>query len=403
MDKWLKWTFTLAIIAFSVYWLNRQDPIAVTITHAALGTVEHTVVNTRAGTITACQRARLSLPIGGQIEHIYVQEGDVVEQGQRLLSLWHDDQLARLVENQARLGAVLHTQESTCIGAQKDALDVKRVSALLQQALTAQENLDNAIAQSQASQASCLAGKAQLQAQQAQLDWVKARIEQTQLIAPFSGIIAEITGEVGEYTTPSPPGVATPPAIDLLTHDCHYVSAPIDEVDASSLSLNAEVRISLDAFRHKTLRGKLRRIAPYVQDYEKQARTVTIEVDIDQHQSPHLLTGYSADVEIILAQQNQVLRLRSDLITNKAYVLILNKDNIIERRDISIGLSNWQFTQITQGLTSKDRVIESVGMTGIMPGVYAVVAQDTAPDEQQDNKLSKAIDNTGFGTTGTDL
>jgi hypothetical protein len=48
-----------------------------------------------------------------------------------------------------------------------------------------------------------------------------------------------VTGEVGEFTTPSPPGIPTPPAVDLIDDSCLYVSAPMDEVDAPRLKTGA--------------------------------------------------------------------------------------------------------------------------------------------------------------------
>ena len=56
--------------------------------------------------------------------------------------------------------------------------------------------------------------------------------DRTELRAPFDGTVAEINGELGEVVTPSPIGVATLPAVDLMDISCLYVSAPIDEVDA---------------------------------------------------------------------------------------------------------------------------------------------------------------------------
>ena len=125
--------------------------------------------------------------------------------------------------------------------------------------------------------------------------------QRTVLVAPFDGTVAKIVGEVGEYSTPSPPGVAMPPAIDLIDESCLYVKAPMDEVDAPKIAVGQPVRITLDALPGRSFAGKVRRIAPYVTAVEKQARTVEIEVDFDDPQSAgRLLVGYSADVEVIL-------------------------------------------------------------------------------------------------------
>ncbi len=373
MTKWIKWL--LAIIGFAAlyWWLTLEQPIKVSVISPELGTVEATVANTRAGTITACKRAKMSLPIGGQIEKIAVSEGQSVIKGQLLLALWNKDKQAKLLESKAILAASKKNKQRACIVANNSLKNANRQKSLLKQKLTSQENLDSAIAHSQADQASCEASTAEVAGKQAMVNTFRAIIEQTYLHAPFAGRVAEITGEVGEYTMPSPPGVPTPPAVDLLTDDCHFISAPIDEVDAAALSIGLPVRISLDAFRGEQISGTLRRIAPYVQDYEKQARTVTIEVDLNQHRDPHLLAGYSVDVQIILASKNQVLRLSSDLIINNEYVLVLNSDGIIEQRNVSLGLSNWQYSEITSGLGVSDKVISSIGLSGVKVGALAVV------------------------------
>ena len=66
------------------------------------GTVEATVSNTRAGTIKACRRAKLSSPAGGQIAKMRVKKGERVATGQVLLELWNDDLQAqeRLAQEQ---------------------------------------------------------------------------------------------------------------------------------------------------------------------------------------------------------------------------------------------------------------------------------------------------------------
>ena len=113
--KWLRWLLVILALAGVYWWLSLEKPIQVEVTSPSLGLVESTVANTRAGTITACQRAKMSLPIGGQIANINVKEGDIVEKGQMLISLWNKDRQAKLEEVNALLKASESEQQRACL------------------------------------------------------------------------------------------------------------------------------------------------------------------------------------------------------------------------------------------------------------------------------------------------
>ena len=85
----------IGAIAAAIWFATRPKPIAVVLKAIDRGTVEATVVNTRAGTIEACQRTRRSMVTGGRIELLAVKEGDRVAKGQLLMKLWNDDQRAQ--------------------------------------------------------------------------------------------------------------------------------------------------------------------------------------------------------------------------------------------------------------------------------------------------------------------
>ncbi len=378
--KFIKWS-VVVIALLVVIWLARQEK-AITVTWQApiIGSVETIVANTRSGTVEACQRSKLSFPIGGQIEHIYVNEGDLVKQGQKLMSLWQQDRLAKLTEASALIRARKQHQQSICIAADNDKKYVIRNKQLLKQKLTSQERLDNALAKADASAAACLQAKAEVDIGQAMKQTAQASLAQTELYAPFDGMVAEITGELGEYATPSPPGITMPPAIDILTHDCHYVSAPIDEIDAGQLQLAMPVIITIDAFEEQRFSGRIERISPYVQDYAKQARTVDVDVkftDTLALPSQPLLTGYSTDIEITVKKTVDAIRIASELVVDNEYVYILDGNNIIQRKKITKGLSNWRYTEVVSGLTVKDKVISSLAIKGLAAGVKATGEQVT--------------------------
>jgi HlyD family secretion protein len=374
MAKYIKWALLVALVIGGYFWFGQEKPINVTVIQASYGDVESIVANTRAGTVSSCQRAKMSFPIGGTISSIDVKEGELVSQGQILMSLWNADRQSRIYEASALVISRRQTKNSVCINAKNDAIILARTKKLILNKLASQENLDNALAKSEASNASCAAANAQIDVAKAVLKTTQASFEQTKLFAPFDGIVAEITGEIGEYSTPSPPGIPMPPAIDLLTHQCHYITAPIDEVDAADIQIGDPVVIRLDAFREQTFIGTVKRVAPYVQDFAKQARTVDVDVAFNKQVLPRLLTGYSADIEIVLENHKNVLYIPTDIIVDNEFVFIVNQDSRIEKRPLKLGISNWQQTEVVSGLSDQDKILSTSGNSAIKPKALVSVS-----------------------------
>ena len=365
----------LALLVAGLYfWLGRSKPVAVNVKAAETGKVEDTVANTRAGTIRACRRAGISPRMGGQIAIMPVKEGDRVEPEQILMEFWNDDLSAQVSLAESEILSTSAKAEQTCVLAQVAEREARRLIQLKKQKLAAEEAVDKANGEARAQKAACTAAKAAIQVSQAKLDVAMAALDQTQLKAPFAGIVAEVNGEVGEFVTPSPVGIPTPPAVDLMDISCVYVSAPIDEVDAPGIRIDMPARISLDAFSERDFTGRVRRIAPYVLDREKQARTVEVEVDFDVPEDCDcLLPGYSADIEIILKQREGVLRIPTEAILEGNKVLRLTQDGLLEELQIETGLSNWAWTEVTGGLQENDQVVVSVDREGVKDGALAVI------------------------------
>jgi HlyD family secretion protein len=373
--RWIVILLTLALLGGGLYWwLGRSDPVAVSVKTVAYGAVEDTVANTRAGTIKACRRAGISPRVGGQIDIMPVKEGDQVVQGQILMEFWNADQRAQVQLAQSELKSTRAKAEQTCVLAEVAEREARRLQQLKQQNLAAEEAVDKADGEARAQRAACSAARASIQVSQAKLDVAQAALNETRLKAPFAGIVAEVNGEVGEFVTPSPVGIPTPPAVDLMDMSCIYVSAPIDEVDAPGIEVGMPARIALDAFSDQEFEGRVRRIAPYVMDLEKQARTVDVEVDfLNPDACDCLLPGYSADIEIILKKQTDVLRVPTEAILEGNKVLRLNPDGYLEQLGIESGLSNWAWTQVLEGLQENDRVVVSVAREGVEDGALAKV------------------------------
>ncbi|MBN8493894.1 MAG: efflux RND transporter periplasmic adaptor subunit [Burkholderiales bacterium] len=362
----------LALAATLVWWLGRPKPVPVITAEVGRGTVESTVANTRAGTVEACQRTKLSTIAGGRIEVLAVKEGDKVKKGQLLMRLWNDDQQAEQSLAQAQLETARRRVAEACTLAELAQREFKRQEQLFQQGFISDGALDNLRSQADARVASCATARSDVTQAQARLKLVGTAQQRTVLVAPFDGTVAKIVGEVGEYSTPSPPGVAMPPAIDLIDETCLYVAAPMDEVDAPKIAIGQPVRITLDALPGKAFAGKVRRIAPYVTAVEKQARTVEVEVNFDDPQSAgRLLVGYSADVEVILDVRKDALRVPSSALLQGGRVLLLQEGQLLER-PVKAGLANWEHTEIVEGLQGGERIVTSLDRAGVKAGARAV-------------------------------
>lgn len=369
MKKTVFLVILVALVGGIVLWLNRPEVPSVTVATLANGSVEALVANTRAGTIRSCQRSKLSLTAGGTVAELHVQNGDRVEKGQLLLRLWNEDQKARRDQALAQLNAAELAVREICDGSARDSRDATRAEALARKKVISDDALDISRTRAEISAHSCERAKVEVQAARAQLDLQEALLKQTELVAPFAGIVAEINGEVGEFVTPSPPGIITPPAVDLIADDCLYVRAPIDEVDAAAITVGMPARISLDAFRGKIFTGTVSRIAPYVQDYEKQARTVDVEARFEPvPKDIKLLVGYSADIEVILEDRADVLRVPTEAIFDSNQVLVLTSDGVLEQREFEPGIANWTWTEARAGLQSGERVLLTLDTPGAEAG-----------------------------------
>jgi HlyD family secretion protein len=351
-------------------WLGRPQPIVVDVAEAGRGTVAETVTNTRAGTVKACQRAKLAPPAGGQIARLPVKKGDRVEAGQVLLELWNVDIRAELSVTEREAAAARSRREEACVAARVARRESTRLQSLVERKLVSTELAERAAGEAEAREAACRAAGEQIRVSEARIEAARARLERTLLRAPFAGTVAEINGELGEFVTPSPVGIPTPPAVDVVDTSCIYITAPIDEVDAPRVREGMPARVTLDAFRDRSFPAHVRRVAPYVLDTEKQARTVEVEAEVDEMGDALLLPGYSADVEVILAERADVLRVPTRALLEGRRVYLL-EDGRVRAREVTTGLGNWEYTEITGGLEAGERVVISIDREGLADGVAA--------------------------------
>jgi HlyD family secretion protein len=369
----------LVILAGVLAWYKmRPQEIEVAVAQVTRGTVEKIVANTRAGTLKACRKANLSPGIGGQISVLTVEEGDRVTEGQLLVELWNNDlkSEAALVEKETK--AAEARAAASLLQADIALREAERMQKLVKDNAISDQDVDKAETEAKVRRATYEAAATGIAASRARLAVINAQLERTMLVAPFDGIIAKINGELNEYVTPSPAGIPTPPTVELLDTSCFYVIAPIDEVDAPAVKINMDARVIMDAFGDKHFSARVRRIDPYVLDLEKQARTVDVEVEfVDDEDEEEFLAGYSADVEIIIAVEHDVLRIPTQALLDGSRVFWHQaQKRTIQERTVQVGLSNWDNTQVVEGLKEGESVVISTDKPGLEDGVRVKIIEE---------------------------
>jgi HlyD family secretion protein len=368
----------IAIVAVVLLRLTlfRPRPLRIESAVVSRGTVVETVANTRAGTVKTRQRARLSPETAGRVVELPHRKGARVQAGARLLALESALQRAQVDLARESVRAAAARVEEACLAARLAGSELKRGRDLQEGGIASEQATDRLDSASQQAQAACGAASAAHDQAQAQLRLAFVELSRTELHAPFAGVVADIHTELGEWITPSPPGVPIPPVIELLDPRSIYVVAPIDEMDAERVHVGQQVRLTVDSRRGEQFPGHLVRVAPYVLDALEQNRTIEVEAEFDDAGiAQSLYPGTSADVEVILSRREDVVQLPTSAVGAASSVLIVEHGRLVERI-VKTGLRNWKVTEVVSGLREGERVVTVRDSPGIRPGATVVTGDE---------------------------
>lgn len=373
--RWQRWLGAGAVAVTAAVGLRltvwRPEVVEVEVARVDRGPVEEVVTNSRAGTVKARRRARLSPQTGGRVVELPYRRGDRVAAGALVLRL--DDAVPRAQLALARqdVQTAQARADEACLAAELAAKELARGQALRLDGIASEQALDALSSARDRSAAACRAALAAADQAAARVRLAEAEQALTRVDAPFSGVLAEVATELGEWITPAPPGVPIPPVLDLIDPTSLYVSAPIDEVEAERLAVGQAVRVGVDTRPGQKLAGRVARVAPFVLDALEQNRTIEVEVELrEPEDAAGLLPGLSADVEVIVSRSEEVLRLPTAAVAEGGRVLVLAGGRLVERR-IETGKRNWQLTEVLGGVAEGEVVVTSRDSTAVKAGVRA--------------------------------
>jgi HlyD family secretion protein len=353
----------VGVIAVVVYAVWPKKVIEVRTISVALGQVEEIVTSIQAGEVKSSRQASIRAITVGRVGDLKAERGARVEAGQILVELESSSLRARLRLARANLSAGTSAQRAAQL--RKDVAEraLARSKKLAAKGALAKQALDRVQAEYDVALESMSTAEANLAQLRASIDLAQAALEESRIRAPFSGTITKIHVEMGESV------MIGAPILDLVDDSKITVVASVDEADAGRLKKGMPVRVECDAYPETKFIGELIWIAEVVIRDVRQNRHFEVEVGLDS-QATKMKVGMAADIEIIVQSAKQVLFVPSNTIMRRGdlqqvYVVEGGQASL---RNIKTGLSNWERTQVVEGLQEGDRVIVSLEVKGLKDG-----------------------------------
>ena len=314
------------------------------------------------GNTAAVNSTDLVARVAGFVQEINYKDGDQVKKGTLLFTIEPESYKLKLEQSKA-------AEISADASLKQAQASFQRQADLLPRQSTTQANYDQALAGRDNAQGNLDQAKANTQMAQLNYDY-------THVTAPFDGIVTTRVVSVGQYVG----GNATPTVLaSIIQQDPIYVNFNISEQDVLRIrgemarrgrapedikTVVAEVGLQSETgYPHS---GTLDYAAPSVS-----ASTGTLAARAILQNADHvLLPGYFVRVRVPLGPPRDSLlvpdvALGSD--QGGRYLLIVNKENIVEQRKIEIGALVDSMRVIESGVAADDKVIVA-GLLRAIPG-----------------------------------
>jgi HlyD family secretion protein len=375
--RWRWWLIAASLVLLVVVLRAtafRPRPIEVEVATVGRGTVEDAVTNSQAGTVKARLRARVGAERAGRVAAIPHREGSRVRSGEALLLLDASTAGTQLEVAKRDLESAHAAAEAARAAATLARQQHERTASLFQSGVLSRADMDQSKSRLESADAELSGAQARQKGASSAVRLAQNELDHLRVLAPFDGIVSQRLVEVGESVIPGQP------VLEVVGLDRLYVSAPLDEIDIGRVREGLPARVTLDPYRGRVWQGLVNRVSPVVNDVKEQNRTLDVEVEMrPDPNAPQPKPGTSADVEIILAKRDGVLRVPTNAVIESKRVLVI-ENGIAVRKDVKTGLKNWDWTEVVGGLNEGAAVITSLEKQGVKAGarVVARAAADSA-------------------------
>lgn len=297
--------------------------------------------------------------VSGYIQKLYVDWGSRVNQGQ-LLAVLEIPELQQQIQADRATVERASEELNRAQSAYKVADVTYRRLADVQKTrpeLVAQQDIDVAQGKDLEANAAVSSDKQALAEAQATLSKDEALFGYARMTAPFDGVVTKMYAYTGALL---PAGTSSNIGNSALCHlsqnNLLRLVIPVPERAVSDLRIGETVAVNVSGLNRK-FDGKVVRTSDEI---DVTTRTMHTEVQVP-NPSYQIVPGMYATVELPLHTAQNVLVVPVQAVVNageaRGRVLLVNSENKIEQRDVSLGLQTADEVEIVSGLREGDQVI----------------------------------------------
>jgi RND family efflux transporter MFP subunit len=329
-------------------------PVSVESVKVISGPIVAEVMGT--GTLEARVRTTISPKISGRIAQIFVDQGDKVVKGQKLLTL-DDEDLRQQVEiakaelsfGQANVEMAVSQIKSAEATEKQAKTSFDRQSKLAPSGAVsvdafekAQQQLDVTQAELNQAQTAKIEAEKLVAKDEASLQFTQAQLAYTVITAPFDGLIVKRSRDSGDIVVPGSM------VLDMISLDQLWVSAWVDETMLDKLKVGQIAKIVFRSDPKIELPGKVNRISPEV---DTETREVLVDVTVDRLPQSWAV-GQRAEVYIETNRKENAVVIPQRVIVwqqGQSGVYVIENGRAYWRK-ITIGIQGKDKVEVTEGL-----------------------------------------------------
>jgi HlyD family secretion protein len=318
-----------------------------------------------AGEIVPEDQVSVRPEVNGKIDKLPVDIGDVVKSGDLLFQL--DDRDLR-IQQASQKNAI----ERTKLELEQAERNFRRAKELFQAHLVAQEVYDDA-------KTTFDLGKNSLDNAQKALDLIEYQLLKTRVTAPFDCTILTRPVSAGQAVSGSGGFNAGTEVLTIANLNDLIINAHINQADVTRLHMDQDVEVTVEAVPGLKIIGKVERVAPQatIKNNIKGFAARILLKAVDRRVRP----GMTANISIPVASAANVVaaplaavftEYNPETKKQERFAYVKNGEDW-ERRLIRIGVSDYFFAEVTDGLKAGDIVsLEDKSKVATKPAANAV-------------------------------